>query len=254
MKKINNKEQNQDVNNSSLKRRVVPGIILIGIGIFLLLVPYSVFALVAFLILIAFSLLGGHELLKNYKDDTWGQRFLRGIMATYFFTAIILFGFLALTESSYDFLRLGGEDGRYWFVSTLLIVGIGSDLTAYFVGTFCKKKWKTHKIAPRISPNKSVEGTAATFIVSPILSWLLGTQLLGLNDSLAVMLGFLLAFLAYAGDIFESFYKRVMEVKDSGSLFQGHGGALDVIDSHLMAIYGIYGFQYLVFSLNLVNV
>ena len=104
------------------------------------------------------------------------------------------------------------------------IVTWSTDIGAYFAGrTFGK-----HKLAPSISPNKTVEGlwggvAAATLFGA---AWVLFT---GMGNALFALAP-VLALAAQAGDLFESGMKRRAGVKDSGAWLPGHGGALDRLD------------------------
>ena len=104
------------------------------------------------------------------------------------------------------------------------IVTWSTDIGAYFAGrTFGK-----HKLAPTISPNKTVEGLFGGIMAAALFggAWVIG------NDLGKPLLAFapLFAIAAQAGDLFESGMKRRAGVKDSGSWLPGHGGALDRLD------------------------
>ncbi len=109
-----------------------------------------------------------------------------------------------------------------------------ADTVAYFAG----RAWGRHKLAPAISPGKTLEGAGAGLVAVCIYAiicaslrpglWPLAT-LAGWTALLAIAL--LLGVLSILGDLFESAVKRVAGVKDSGSLLPGHGGVLDRIDS-----------------------
>lgn len=114
-----------------------------------------------------------------------------------------------------------------------------SDSMAYFVGSALGR----HKLAPNISPGKTWEGVAGAllFVVIYAILWgLFSTNVLppkytgsvtGCLALSAVMS--LMAVLGIYGDLFESFLKRAVGVKDSGNFLPGHGGALDRIDALL---------------------
>ena len=103
------------------------------------------------------------------------------------------------------------------------------DVGSYFVGRFFGK----HSLIPRISPNKTIEGTIGGLVCS-VGSALAGKLYLS-NFSFAhlLTLGFLLGILAQMGDLAESLLKRDCGVKDAAAYFPGLGGVLDVIDSLL---------------------
>lgn len=105
-----------------------------------------------------------------------------------------------------------------------------SDSTAYFVGS----KLGKHKLAPRISPNKTIEGFWGG-LAGSVFVWVIVFLLRVWNINLvySVVCGVLVNVAAVAGDLFESRLKRGVGVKDSGNLMPGHGGMLDRSDSLL---------------------
>lgn len=133
-------------------------------------------------------------------------------------------------------LRL--EGGRNW-VFLAILATFGSDTMAYFIG----KAFGRHKMAPRISPNKTWEGATAGIVggiaVSLLftISWPLQ---LPINYGQAVLLGVLISVFGQSGDLLESLLKRYTGVKESGSLMPGHGGLLDRMDSVVFAGVVVY--------------
>ena len=109
-----------------------------------------------------------------------------------------------------------------------------ADSAAYFAG----KQWGLHKLAPRISPGKTWEGVMGALAVALVYVWVwrwVSPDTMarfpaqsGWAQSLAVTL---LVAVSITGDLFESHFKRVAGMKDSGNLIPGHGGILDRIDS-----------------------
>ncbi|OFK24422.1 phosphatidate cytidylyltransferase [Olsenella sp. HMSC062G07] len=147
--------------------------------------------------------------------------------------AITFFGpvYTSLTLSCIVIIRMcdGGVNGQLLTFGVMGSVWLNDSL-AYFAGSRLGK----HKLAPRISPNKSVEGLVAGLLGSVlvwILMWLLGVR--GLTLDLAVAGGLLVGVFAVVGDLFESRIKRGVGVKDSGTIMPGHGGLLDRSDSML---------------------
>jgi phosphatidate cytidylyltransferase len=113
-----------------------------------------------------------------------------------------------------------------------LLLAIGAtwaaDVGAYVVGSLVGRR----KIAPRISPGKTWEGTFGGFGAAAVA--VLGiAALFGLPRGEAALAAILIGPLAFAGDLLESWMKRRAGVKDSGTLLPGHGGMLDRIDSLL---------------------
>ncbi|MGH9784126.1 MAG: phosphatidate cytidylyltransferase [Terriglobia bacterium] len=93
-----------------------------------------------------------------------------------------------------------------------------------------------HKSSPRISPNKTWEGTAASFAAALLVGLVTGLYFGG-NDSVAepIVLAGLLNIAGQLGDLAESALKRSAGVKDSSQLIPGHGGVLDRVDALLFA-------------------
>lgn len=117
--------------------------------------------------------------------------------------------------------------GRAWVFFVLLVITMG-DTIAYFVGS----RFGTRKLAPEISPGKTIEG-AVGYVAGSVLGGYLGASFLitGLGVMEVIGLSALLSILGQIGDLFESLIKRVFAVKDSGTLLPGHGGLLDRLDS-----------------------
>jgi phosphatidate cytidylyltransferase len=96
-------------------------------------------------------------------------------------------------------------------------------------------------LAPRISPNKTLEGLGVGIIVAVVATWCAGLYQDWLSGPQALLLGFAIALIGPLGDLFESYLKRDAEVKDTGTLFGAHGGALDRLDAVLFtAVAGFY--------------
>jgi phosphatidate cytidylyltransferase len=159
------------------------------------------------------------------------------------FIALINFSFEPAALTSHDSQR----DGRF-FVLYLVLVTKFTDVGSYIFGMTAGK----HKLIPRISPNKTWEGVWGG-IFGAMLASLGGFYLMrsalsahGMSWSDAVCLGFLLGALAILGDLAESLVKRQANIKDSGKLLPGIGGALDLVDSLLFTAPVLYVYMRLV--------
>jgi phosphatidate cytidylyltransferase len=127
-------------------------------------------------------------------------------------------------------LPLPAASARAWYFYLFAVTAL-NDIAQFIVGS----GFGTHKILPRISPNKSWEGLAGGVVVSAGVSALLGMHLTLGDQTLTVTallaLGALLAVLGFLGDCVFSAGKRVFGIKDYSSLIPGHGGILDRVDS-----------------------
>ncbi len=103
----------------------------------------------------------------------------------------------------------------------------GSDTSAYFVG----RKYGKTKLAPRISPKKTLEGAAGGLAASVVCAVIISFFLPALGVVDAIALGILAGAAGQAGDLWVSVLKRSSGVKDSGGILPGHGGILDRADA-----------------------
>jgi phosphatidate cytidylyltransferase len=130
------------------------------------------------------------------------------------------------------------EDGTAR-IALLMAIVISSDVFAYFVG----RSFGRHKLAPQVSPGKTVEGAIGGLVGAALASALVATLLFkDQSIGLLVMIGVLGAGAGIVGDLLESLFKRSVGAKDSGTLFPGHGGALDRMDSFILAAPLLYAF------------
>lgn len=113
-----------------------------------------------------------------------------------------------------------------WVLLTMVLAW-GSDTSAYFVG----RKFGKTKLAPRISPKKTLEGSAAGLTAAVVGAVIMSFFLPGLEPIDAVALGILAGAAGQAGDLLISVLKRSSGVKDSGGILPGHGGILDRVDA-----------------------
>jgi phosphatidate cytidylyltransferase len=142
-------------------------------------------------------------------------------------------------------LRRDLPEGGSWVLLMLALCWM-SDTGAYFAG----RAFGKNKLAPLISPAKTVEGATGGLLGSITAGFLFGPVL---GPSLTIWQVFLLAlpanFLAQAGDLCESMIKRSVQVKDSGTIIHGHGGMLDRVDAVIFVAPYVYIFARLVVGL-----
>jgi len=128
------------------------------------------------------------------------------------------------------------EEGA-WRMALLLAIVMASDTFAFFVGHALGR----HRLAPAISPGKTVEGAVGGLVGGVVGA--MGVRALGLPQlplAHGILLGVGVAAVGIGGDLSESLLKRWAGVKDSGALFPGHGGMLDRIDSLLFGAPVLY--------------
>jgi phosphatidate cytidylyltransferase len=178
---------------------------------------------------------------------------LRSDLPTAFPAALVssfAFAYIALPLACLVQLREQWQ-GAFYLLYLLLVVWAG-DIFAYFIGKSIGK----HRMSPRVSPHKTLEGAIASVAASvavgllmfhyaiPISSALLRAHLINLQDGVfnnqptllpIIALSVVLNIAAQLGDLVESLIKRGANVKDSGAILPGHGGMFDRIDALLFA-------------------
>ncbi|QIL46401.1 phosphatidate cytidylyltransferase [Vagococcus coleopterorum] len=143
------------------------------------------------------------------------------------------------------FLVARGDTNSLVVLMFGLLVVWSTDIGAYLVG----RQFGKNKLAPAISPNKTLEGSAggilsAVVVATIYLLFFNVKEIFGYNFFMMIMFTIVLSMVGQLGDLVESAYKRHYGVKDSGKILPGHGGILDRFDSMLfvfpvMAILGI---------------
>ena len=133
-------------------------------------------------------------------------------------------------------VRLRGMESGKYYILVAFIISMVADSGAYFVGKACGK----HKLAPVVSPKKTVEGAIGGVVVN-ILGMVLYTLILNkcfgftqVNYFYAAIYGVVGAFGSMLGDLTLSVVKRQVGIKDYGNLIPGHGGILDRFDSTMI--------------------
>ncbi|NND45342.1 MAG: phosphatidate cytidylyltransferase [Xanthomonadales bacterium] len=140
----------------------------------------------------------------------------------------------ALTSLTFAWIALywlhSGPQGSWWILLLLLIIW-SADIGAYFTG----RAWGRRKLAPTISPGKTVAGLAGGVVAAIAVSVAAAQFIPHIEAGLFAMtaIALITALVSVGGDLFISLHKRVTGFKDSGALFPGHGGVLDRFDSLL---------------------
>ncbi len=166
----------------------------------------------------------------HFAEGTSGRARATKLMAA---TAAIIPAWCALAV-----IHNSQPRGAAWLLLVLLLVW-AADSGAYFTGRKFGGQWfGGRKLAPRISPNKTLEGVsggvALAMLVAIIGALVIGTPLSKLAG--VALVAAITVLFSVAGDLFESLLKRHAGMKDSGTLIPGHGGVLDRVDSVLAAL------------------
>lgn len=200
-------------------------------------------------------LAGFMTLVALIATGLWGDHFQLVAVIAAAFPAVFLLG---LVEDRGEHATLGMSAtlfGAFWIgiplahalfldrlphgdmviIDILLGTFIG-DTFAYAGG----KMFGRHRLAPRLSPNKTQEGLAIGIAGATLTVWFAGLYQDWITGPNALLLGLAVAVTAPLGDIFESFIKRDFGVKDSGRAFGAHGGAMDRADAVLFTIVAGY--------------
>lgn len=154
---------------------------------------------------------------------TFAQRVMVGFLGIVYVSGLL--GFLILLPRPALFVLFG-------------IIWCG-DSAAYYVGRAIGR----YKLAPEISPSKTIEGAIAGLLASTVIGVVLGTELLEVSYGWLLWLSIMTGLAAQVGDLVESALKRSAKVKDSGDMLPGHGGVFDRIDSLLFATPVFYFLQ-----------
>lgn len=145
-----------------------------------------------------------------------------------------------------SYIPLLREERGLGYMAFIFLIAWGSDTAAYFCGTFFGK----HKLIPKVSPKKTVEGSAGAVVCSALICMLyvfLWGKVYGVGEStysylMAALLGAVGSAVSQLGDLTASAIKRDAGIKDYGKIFPGHGGFMDRFDSVLFITPLVYYF------------
>ncbi|MFQ5847467.1 MAG: phosphatidate cytidylyltransferase [Candidatus Methylomirabilales bacterium] len=220
------------------------GVAAIGTWEFARLVDHSVgvsgvLALLSAVVLVGVTYVGGIEgfalvavllLLLQLSRVVWSSGDLGADLRR---AALAFLGLLYVAGPLCFAVALRGMAGGERYI--LLVCGIVwvGDTGAFYMGSFLGHR----PLAPRVSPRKTVEGSAGGLVASMAAAWVLGRGLgIPLPFLASLLLGAVIGGAGQIGDLIESVFKRAFQAKDTGRLIPGHGGMLDRIDSLLFAI------------------
>jgi len=151
--------------------------------------------------------------------------------------AIIVLGVLYVGWLLGHLVLIRGIDGGAGLIFFLFLVTWAGDTGAYYAG----KGLGTRKLAPRTSPNKTVEGAIGGLLASTGTAWLAHLWFIPVLSAVESLgLGLLLGVLGQLGDLAESRFKRNAGVKDSSTIIPAHGGILDKVDSLIFTAPSLY--------------
>lgn len=146
--------------------------------------------------------------------------------------AFMIIGLVIFVGLSFNNLIIVRKESLYLLIY-LLAITIITDSFALFIGTL----FGHTKLAPKISPNKTVEGFVGGCIVGTILASLVYILLMKPNNIfLVIIMSFYLAIVGEFGDLIKSSIKRYEGIKDFGNLIPGHGGIMDRLDSIIFVV------------------
>lgn len=196
--------------------------LLIGVSLAFLIISYLPFAvglMGAFIALAVLVLIGAH--------------FLDGRHGAFTKIGITVFGFayIALPLALLIMLREYPDGRGLVYVIGVLVFTWASDVCAYLFGSLLGK----HKLAPKISPSKSIEGAVAGLLGAVAVAFL-WAAIFKANLPAAILIATVSAIASQIGDLAESMLKRDIGIKDTGNLIPGHGGILDRFDSLLFVV------------------
>ncbi len=174
----------------------------------------------------------------------WALFWLAGRPETRTLRAVLAVLLMALWVGA-PMAHLGLFPNSWPRVLLILIAVVGpwiSDSGAYFAGRFFGR----HLLFPNLSPKKTIEGSLGGLLLTVLVVAPISYRLLDFTLPEALVIAAGVSVFSQCGDLFESALKRILDVKDLGKVFPGHGGVLDRIDSLLFTAPTVYYISLLV--------
>ncbi len=185
------------------------------------LMPFLMMAAIWWIIALALVL--GYPKSQKYWKDSSVAKFAFGFLTLIPF----LLAFAAIRFQNY-------HSSHYFGIYLVLYLGsivVSADTGAYFIG----RAFGKNKLAPKLSPGKSIEGAVGGVLIAVIISVIFSSviDIFPQDTSIfaIILLSLITALVSILGDLTESMFKREAKIKDSSNLIPGHGGVLDRIDS-----------------------
>ncbi|PNK61060.1 phosphatidate cytidylyltransferase [Psychrobacter sp. FDAARGOS_221] len=169
------------------------------------------------------------KLNRSKRLANWWQRVTwvdTGLCVAFIYLIISLMALAHLT-------LVRQQAGMFLFV---IFASQFNDIAQYLCGRWLGGRFFKRKLAPTLSPNKTIEGALFGSLLSASLATLLGLWLTPFSVIQCFMMAYFLAISGIIGDLFESSFKRRHGIKDTGTMLAGHGGILDRVDSLLIGV------------------
>lgn len=200
-----------------MKQRIITAAIAAPLFLILLYIGKIPFEILVMIM----ALVGASEIMTMSKG--------KKITLKYISIAYIVAGFI--------FLGLIRDEKGFAFTFAIMIIIWATDSGAYFVG----KKIGKNKLAPSISPNKTVEGSIGGIVIA-FVAVMIFQLIEPVFESYVelIIITLIVSVLGQIGDLIESKIKRIYDVKDSGKILPGHGGVFDRFDSMILVFIAVF--------------
>ena len=207
-----------------MKTRIISGIVMVPL---LLIIYFGGLPLLAAAALIAY--VGVTEFYNGFENmGVHPSKPIAYVMITILYAGHLFLGVNHTFLMAWVILSMMVDNTPYPKMTWLVVIAaFGSDIMAYFTGYFLGK----HKMAPNLSPKKTIEGAVGGVVGSAVLCGIFGYFFYPTMMVHCMIIGVLGGMVAEAGDLTASMFKRGMGIKDYGHLIPGHGGIMDRFDS-----------------------